>query len=46
MKGTMLNIENRKKRSELWINGVFDGINKANRVADANTHNLIKEKSP
>lgn len=45
MKGTMLKTENKKGRSKQWINGVFDGKNKANR-AKANTSNLVKEKSP
>lgn len=44
MKGTILKIENRKERSKQWINGIFDGKNRANR-AEANTNNLIKEKS-
>lgn len=42
MKGTILQIDNRKERSKIQINVVFDGRNKTNR-ADANTNDLVKE---
>lgn len=38
----MLQIDNRKEKSKIQINGVFDGKNMTN-TAEANTNDLIKE---
>lgn len=41
-KRAMLQIENRKERSKIQINDIFDGKDKTNR-AESTTHDLIKE---